>query len=70
MCDAAVQLIEHRVVRQSKSAQARHSGVSGQSGYHVRMARSAGYECNVGPGESGTISTSIADGDDEDLMGI
>ena len=46
------------------------SDVSGQSGYNVRTARSTGYEPNVALDESGTTFRSIADGDDEDLLGI
>ena len=58
------------VVRQDISAQVHHSDVSGQSGYNSRMARSTGYEPDVGLDESGTVLMSTADGDDEDLMGI
>ena len=46
------------------------SDVSGQSGYNVRTARSTSYEPNVALDENGTTFRSIADGDDEDLLGI
>ena len=46
-----------------------HSDVSGQSGYNARIARSTGYEPNVGLDESGHLFMSMADGDDEDLNG-
>ena len=70
MYDAVVQQIAHRVVRQNRSAHAHHSDVSGQSGYCARIAPSAGHEPNVGPDGSGTNAMSVANGDDEDLMGI
>ena len=40
MYDTVVQKMAHRVVRRDMSAQVRHSDVSGQSGYHARLARS------------------------------
>ena len=55
MYDVVVQQIEHRVVRQDISAQVHHSDVSGQSGYNARIARSTGYEPNVGLDESGNV---------------
>ena len=70
MYDAVVQQIALCVVRQDFSAQVHHSDVSGQSGFNSRMARSTGYEPNVGLDESGTVLMFTADGDDEDLMGI
>ena len=46
------------------------SDVSGQSGHSARTARSTGYEPNLIQNESGTTFVSIADGDDEYLIGI
>ena len=70
MHGAVVQHIAHRLVHQDISAQVHHSDVSGQFGQIARAARSAGYEPNVGPDESGSPFMIIADGDDEVLIGI
>ena len=70
MYDAFVQQNTHLGVRPDTSAHVHSSDVSGQSGYNAGIARSTGYEPNVGLDESGTHFTSIADGDDADQMGI
>ena len=57
-------------VRQDFTAHVHHSDGSGQSGDNARIARSAGCESNGGLDESGQTFMSIADGDDEDQMGI
>ena len=58
------------VERQEKSAQVHQADVKGRSGSIVRTARSTGHEPNLIQYESGTHLMSIADGDDEDLMGM
>ena len=70
MYDAIVQHVAHRVECQDISAQVRHSDVSGQTGSRARTARSTSDEPNLIQNERGTTYMSIADGDDEDPMGI
>ena len=65
-----MQHIAHRVVRQDISSQVHHWNVSGQSGFHARIARSTGYEPNVGLDESGPNFMSIAESDVKELLGI
>ena len=69
MYEALVKHIAHRVVRQAVSAQVHHSDVVHRA-VMPEKARSAGCEPNDGPDGSGTHFMSIADGGDEDLMGI
>ena len=54
-----VQHIAHQVEGQEKSAQVRHSDVSGESGSFVRMARSTRHEPNLIQNESGTTLLSV-----------
>ena len=65
-----MQQIAHHVEREDISAQVHHADVSGRSGSIARTARSTGHEPNLIQYESGTHLMSIADGDDEDLMGM
>ena len=70
MYKSVVQQIAHHVERQDISAQVHQADVKGRSGSIVKTARSTGHEPNLIQYESGTRLMSIADGDDEDLMGM
>ena len=70
MHDAVALQLAHRVACQGISAQVHQSDASGQPGYNARTERSTGYEPNVGVDECETTFMSIADGDDDDLIGI
>ena len=70
MFDAVLQQMAHHVDRKDLSAQVHHSDVSGQSGSIARTACSTGDVPNFVQDENGTMFMSIADGDDEDPVGI
>ena len=70
MYNSVVQQVAHDVERQKISAQVHHSDVGGQTDSIARKSHSTGHEPNLISCESVTRIICIADGDDEDHIGI